>query len=260
MSSDKQLIALKDKKIYDARKELDISKRMRGIDNNNPGNIRVGNNQWLGLVTDPDLFLPNQKGEREFCVFYHPKYGVRAMVILLLNYQRKYRLKTIEQLIQRYAPGNENNTVEYIRSVSADSGIGAKEEIAIADYYTARRIIVAMIKHENGVQPYPDEVIEVGLGMAGLSTPGEIAPNEVKVVKTENVAAGVAAVGTTAAGALEAVKTMYVENQAAISGITSQLSGLSTVSYIQLGLGVAILGALLYLILRRKDASFLRIR
>lgn len=58
----------------------------RGIRNNNPGNIRHSD-QWKGLT-------PEQP-DPDFCTFSTPEYGIRAMGVILLNYQRKHGLKTI---------------------------------------------------------------------------------------------------------------------------------------------------------------------
>lgn len=54
----------------------------RGIRNNNPGNIRWGD-EWKGLVPE------TQRTDKSFCQFKSAEYGIRAMIIILRNYQRK---------------------------------------------------------------------------------------------------------------------------------------------------------------------------
>ena len=77
----------------------------RGIRNNNFGNIRISKDKWMGLKdiqSDPSFFQ-----------FKEPKYGYRALLKILINYRKKYGLKTISEMINKYAPENENNTSAY---------------------------------------------------------------------------------------------------------------------------------------------------
>lgn len=127
----------------------------RGIRNNNPGNIRHGDS-WRGLApgqTDPD-----------FCVFTSPEYGIRAMARILLNYQKKYGIRTIDGIISRWAPPSENNTRSYITAVSRACQVAPTEIIDIAEYLPD--IIPAIIQHENGMQPYNEKLIFKAIKMA----------------------------------------------------------------------------------------------
>lgn len=69
----------------------------RGIRNNNPGNIRRGED-WKGLVRD------GQDTDEAFCRFVAPEYGIRAMVLILRRYRQKHNLNTISEIIRRWAP------------------------------------------------------------------------------------------------------------------------------------------------------------
>ncbi len=62
----------------------------RGIRNNNPGNIRKGDN-WQGLAAE--------QTDEAFCVFRSAEYGIRALVKVLLNYEKKYGLNTVRKLL-----------------------------------------------------------------------------------------------------------------------------------------------------------------
>ena len=130
----------------------------RGIRNNNPGNIRHGE-KWEGLS--------DKQTDSSFCIFKTPEYGIRAMAKILLNYQKKYDLKTIKQIISRWAPPNENDTQSYINSVSLSVGVDSEEEININKNIMVP-LIKAIIKHENGEQPYSDETILIGINLAGV--------------------------------------------------------------------------------------------
>ena len=70
---------------------------MRGIRNNNPGNIRWGS-AWQGLKVD------GKEQDKDFCVFIAPEYGIRAMCKILLNYSRLYKINTVAGIIHRWAP------------------------------------------------------------------------------------------------------------------------------------------------------------
>ena len=82
----------------------------RGIRNNNPGNIRNSErNDWAGEVSKAD------KKDNAFEEFEDIPHGVRAMMKLLLKYQRSYNLRSIKELIERWAPRDENDTAKHLR-------------------------------------------------------------------------------------------------------------------------------------------------
>jgi hypothetical protein len=123
----------------------------RGIRNNNPGNIRWGDD-WKGLVPVA------QRTDKSFCQFVKPEYGIRAMVIVLRNYQRKHGLNTISGIINRWAPTNENDTQSYINSVAKATGVTPDQRIDTNDSRFMMKLLQAIIQHENGVQPYTFDV------------------------------------------------------------------------------------------------------
>lgn len=135
------------------------NKKPRGIRNNNAGNIRKGDN-WLGLDKQ------NQDSDKEYCIFISPEFGIRALAKLLLNYQKIHKLNTVESIISRYAPNSENNTHAYISHVSKYLNIHYTDEIDLSDKSILINLIKAIIKHENGFQPYSDELIKKGIGIA----------------------------------------------------------------------------------------------
>ena len=76
----------------------------RGIRNNNPLNIRRSKADWQGLskeVTD-----------KEFCQFENMFYGFRAAFKLLFSYYYKYGLRTVQGIINRWAPDEDNNNTK----------------------------------------------------------------------------------------------------------------------------------------------------
>jgi len=129
----------------------------RGIRNNNPGNIERNKTVWQGMSD-------NQLDER-FINFNSPEYGVRAMARILRNYERKYGLNTIEQIVSRWAPSSENNTESYIQNVSQEVGIPSNATLDLDNDSLLQSLIKAIIHHENGTNPYDDETILQGIAL-----------------------------------------------------------------------------------------------
>lgn len=132
----------------------------RGIRNNNPGNIRWGD-EWKGLVPE------TQRTDKSFCQFKSAEYGIRAMIIILRNYQRKHGLSTISGIINRWAPTNENDTQAYINSVAKATGVDPDQRIDTSDSRFMMKLLQAIIQHENGDQPYSFNVFVKAIDLAG---------------------------------------------------------------------------------------------
>ncbi|WP_241610277.1 structural protein [Rosenbergiella epipactidis] len=119
----------------------------RGIRNNNPGNIRWGDD-WQGLVPK------SERTDKSFCQFTAPEYGIRAMIIILRNYEKKHGLNTVRKIINRWAPPVENDTEAYVNSVAKQVGVDADKVIDVTDSRVMIPLLEAIITHENGSQPY----------------------------------------------------------------------------------------------------------
>lgn len=130
----------------------------RGIRNNNPGNIRHGEN-WQGLN-------PNGRNiDSAFCVFESPVFGIRALAKVLINYKKIHGLNTVRQIVSRYAPPNENQTTAYIQTVTKQLEVYPDTKIDIEERGVLTVFIKAVIRMENGIQPYSDEVIQEGIDL-----------------------------------------------------------------------------------------------
>ncbi|WOT63232.1 structural protein [Pseudomonas aeruginosa] len=125
----------------------------RGIRNNNPGNIVwSARNNWQGQLPH------NPKIEPRFARFDTAHNGIRALAKLLLNYRKVYGLRTVESLIARWAPSNENNTRAYATAVARAMGVPPQAGLHM-DQDTLAALVTAIIRHENGQQPYSAEQI-----------------------------------------------------------------------------------------------------
>lgn len=104
----------------------------RGIRNNNPLNIRIGN-VWLGEV--------KESTDNEFEQFISMFYGLRAGFILLRRYINRYHLTTIRLIISRWAPATENNIVKYVDTVCRLSGMQPDTQLT----YTSEEQMVSLV-------------------------------------------------------------------------------------------------------------------
>jgi peptidoglycan hydrolase-like protein with peptidoglycan-binding domain len=88
------------------------------------------------------------------------------MAVILRNYQRRHGLKTLGQIIGRWAPPGENDTASYVAAVSKATRIGPRAQLDLRDAATLRALIAAIIRRENGLQPYDPETISLAIDVA----------------------------------------------------------------------------------------------
>lgn len=131
----------------------------RGITNCNPGNIRRSRVRY--------------KGERHpstdalFKQFETMEWGYRAMFILLDTYRVRHGLKTLREMIMRYAPPEENHTALYIDAVCDMTGVRPDEVLDTRSRRVMVPIVAAMSRVENGCAAQRAEV-ERGFDLTGF--------------------------------------------------------------------------------------------
>ena len=128
----------------------------RGIRNNNPLNIRIGNT-WLGERQNPT--------DPAFEEFVTIEYGLRAAFCILRRYIRRYHKQTVPDIVSTWAPASENNTQRYIDIVCQRSGITPTQPIQYEDAVTMCKLVEAMAFVECG-QSIDGKKIEQGYKMA----------------------------------------------------------------------------------------------
>lgn len=128
----------------------------RGIRNNNPLNIRVGNS-WQGEVEKPT--------DMQFEQFKEMRWGCRAAFKLLKRYIERYGCNTVEKIIRRWAPASENDTERYINVVCNRSGIKRNELINYQDLAKMCILMQAMAFVENGQNIKYEDIVD-GYNMA----------------------------------------------------------------------------------------------
>jgi len=136
-----------------------VAWKTRGERNRNPGNLRPGGGQWLGLSarqTDPG-----------FLQFDNEVWGIRAAALLLRTYGRR-GWNTLREIVSRWAPSSENDTAAYVAALSSSTGYLPDAPLQLSDRATARRVLTGIIRHENGRVAYPDATIDRALDLAGF--------------------------------------------------------------------------------------------
>lgn len=211
----------------------------RGIRNNNPGNIDYNlRTKWQGLVLDADRKDPR------FCEFKDATWGVRAICVVLINYQDKYGLNTVRGIINRWAPSNENDTIAYVTAVANAIGVKPDQALDLHTYAHLCPLVEAIIRHENGIGPkatpntwYAREVIDTALLRAGVTRPAPVVA-AVPVTKETVAASGTATLG---------IAQLADMAPQVMNAIDSQQEHLSSGSYVRIAFAVMTIGVAVFM-------------
>lgn len=125
----------------------------RGIRNNNPGNIDYSGmyGQYFGATKE------DGPGGR-FARFATAQHGLQALAVQIKRYANA-GYGTAMDIIGKWAPKGENNTKAYIESVSGAMGVSATTRLNLSDPKVMESLMNAVIKHENGRNPYSAALI-----------------------------------------------------------------------------------------------------
>lgn len=145
------LIAFNYKKVASTATNLfnDMTKP-RGIRNNNPGNLRISSITWLHKIPAA------QNTDGAFEQFETFAWGTRALIKNLKAYYDG-GLKTISQVINKWAPSSENNTTAYISAVASQSDLDP-DTVFDWNQNNLYNISKAIGLHENGVDCINPEI------------------------------------------------------------------------------------------------------
>ena len=147
----------------------------RGVRNNNPGNIRHSRAQWQGMVPR------GPTSDKSFVTFTEPRYGVRAIVVTLVTYFDKRLaedgspIDTVDEVVARWAPPNENDTSAYANYVGSKHPKGRYGKLDLHTYADMRPLVEAIIAFENNGHKYPKAIIDAGMRLAGIE-PTKVSP------------------------------------------------------------------------------------
>lgn len=109
----------------------------RGFRNNNPGNIK-GSDGFNGQ-TGVD--------SQNFAIFSSMEYGIRAIAVILKNYENVDGLNTVREMITRWSTTDQS---AYVANVAAMVGVAPDDYIDVNDPTVLAAMIQGIITQENG--------------------------------------------------------------------------------------------------------------
>jgi hypothetical protein len=144
---------------------------VRGLRNNNPGNLKRSNNAWQGKIPYP------QSKDKTFEQFTELKWGLRAMVKDIVHDINKGK-NTVRLLISEYAPSSENNTQAYIDSVCKTMGIQPNDKLTTINDAFIVALVRSILKVELGT---PNALVTDADIYDALTVLGEVSTPILKV-------------------------------------------------------------------------------
>jgi len=221
-----------------------MKKTPRGIRNHNPGNIRWGD-PWQGLV------VKAKRTDTAFCQFSNAAYGIRALARTLITYQDKYGIRTIRDIVTRWAPPAENDTSAYIDAVAQRMRIPVQHDekpdmpLDMHHYEDLCAVVEAIIRVENGIGPlatantwYDQTTINKGLALAGVVC---ATPTAARIPVTKET---IGATATGGAGVAQIVDALTSIPTGTLAQANEHLSSGST---LRLGIGVALIAIAVFI-------------
>lgn len=119
----------------------------RGMMLNNPFNLRISSNPWIGKI------VPSR--DKSFEQFATLGDGIHAGLKTLCNYYRLRGCTTIAQIITRWAPESDNNpTSSYIDFVAKHCGVDRNNQFNVLNAGNLCKLAEAIIEFEQGDERY----------------------------------------------------------------------------------------------------------
>jgi len=147
-----------------------MANTVRGLRNNNPGNIEFGTFARLygGTLEDPPL----DGGRARFAKFPTMVDGLRTIAELLIVYSVKPdgkggKIDTVAEAINRWAPSNENHTAAYIALVCTVLDCNKNDEFDFTDPNFLFWMVTGIGEEETGAQAFTENVSDTDI-LAGV--------------------------------------------------------------------------------------------
>lgn len=122
----------------------------RGERNNNPLNIRHSSRfRWDGERPYPD--------NQGFAVFANLDKGIEACFKLLRSYWHGHKLRSVREMLYRWAPPSENHTETYLQFVCDNAMLNPEDELHYKSE-KALRLVMAMAVYESKMLLSEDQV------------------------------------------------------------------------------------------------------
>ena len=128
---------------------------------NNPLNIRQSNTKFIGEKESTNAF-------KDFITI---EFGYRAAFRNINTYISQYKVNTLEGIINRWAPPNENDTQNYIKFVCEKTGFDRQKQFIKSDTDLIP-MVYAMSWIENGIKSNYRQV-EIGYKLINVQSVNE---------------------------------------------------------------------------------------
>lgn len=142
--------------------EVPNSSAPRGIRNKNPGNLEYRGQDGATL---------EDHANPRFARFRTAEQGLAALASQLRRYGQR-GIDSVRAIISTYAPSTENNTPGYTNKVAGSLGVDPNAKLNLNDPTVLQGIMGAIIKVENGRNPYSAEQIAAASGARAAGAPG----------------------------------------------------------------------------------------
>lgn len=143
----------------------------RNFRNNNFGNLNFVGQEGAVLEGQP------ANGNARFARFATPEDGFRALANQVSSYANGtskaagyQKLNTVQDIISKWAPPNENNTAKYIQTVSASLGVKPTDTIDTSNPQVMTKLMRAIATYEGGNPQVSDEYMQNAIGHEDAKT------------------------------------------------------------------------------------------
>lgn len=144
---------------------------IRGVRNNNPGNLIITSIPWQGKI--PKV----QNTDKKFEQFINLEFGIRAQLKDIIHDINKGK-NTVKKLISEYAPSNENDTTAYINSVCKSINVTPNQPLTIINVQFLLNLSRAIYKVELG--PAHKVILDVDI-IGAINKLGNVTTDKLKV-------------------------------------------------------------------------------
>jgi hypothetical protein len=132
---------------------------VRGLRNNNPGNIKFSpDSPWKGSMKDAN---GNYVNDGEFVRFDTPEAGIRAMTMNLMSYNNR-GVNTIRGIVNNWTT---TDRASYTKFLTEQLGVKPDDVVDVQDPATMEKLVRGIIQMENGKVPYDARTIETGIAL-----------------------------------------------------------------------------------------------
>lgn len=139
--------------------------KVRSFRNNNFGNLNYVGQEGASLEAK------NGKGEARFAKFNTPEEGFRALANQLTSYSEGtskaagyQKLNTVQDIIKLYAPESENNTSQYVDSLSKKLGVHGDQQLDLKDPKVMTQMMRGIATIEGGNPQVTNDFIMNAIG------------------------------------------------------------------------------------------------